>query len=185
LAAEPARRLPCMLLRSVPEGAPVVTFLGRATLMYGKHGSARKQSSESNATSQFTNKESHMKPSMFTTAVAVVVFLLPGTGLPAQSVTDAQIASIVVTANQVDIDAGKLAEARATRDEVKAFARLMATDHTGVNKSATALAAKLELTPENNAAALFGVDVDAVIADSERWSDAGRQRAFSVRCVRE
>jgi putative membrane protein len=68
----------------------------------------------------------------------------------AQSVNDAQIASIVVTANQVDIDAGKLAESRSTNDEVKAFARLMVTDHTAVNKSATDLAGKLKVTPQDN-----------------------------------
>ena len=68
----------------------------------------------------------------------------------AQGVNDAQIASIVVTANQVDIDAGKLAESRATDDEVKAFARLMVTDHTAVNKSATDLAGKLKVTPQDN-----------------------------------
>ena len=34
---------------------------------------------------------------------------------------------------------GKLAESRATNAEVKAFAQLMITDHTGVNKAATDL----------------------------------------------
>ena len=68
----------------------------------------------------------------------------------AQSVNDAQIASIVVTANQVDIDAGKLAKSRSTNKDVKAFAELMITDHTGVNKSATDLATKLKVTPQDN-----------------------------------
>ena len=68
----------------------------------------------------------------------------------AQGVTDAQIASIVVTANQVDIDAGKLAESRAANAEVKKFAQRMVTDHTGVNKSATELVTKLKVTPEDN-----------------------------------
>jgi putative membrane protein len=77
-------------------------------------------------------------------------FLLPVASGSAQGVTDAQIASIVVTANQVDIDAGKLATSRASSDDVKAFARLMVTDHTGVNKSATDLAAKLKVTPQDN-----------------------------------
>jgi putative membrane protein len=71
-------------------------------------------------------------------------------GVSAQGVNDAQIASIVVTANQVDIDAGKLAASRATSDEVKAFAKLMVTDHSGVNKAATDLAAKLKVTPQDN-----------------------------------
>lgn len=64
--------------------------------------------------------------------------------------TDPQIAAIVVTANQVDIDAGKLAKAKSHNKEVKAFAQRMITDHAGVNKSATALVHKLKVTPEEN-----------------------------------
>ena len=68
----------------------------------------------------------------------------------AQSVNDAQIASIVVTANQVDIDAGKLASTMAKSAEVKKFGALMVTDHTAVNKAAVDLATKLKVTPEDN-----------------------------------
>ena len=68
----------------------------------------------------------------------------------AQGVNDAQIASIVVTANQVDIDAGKLAASRATSDAVKKFAQQMVTDHTAVNKQAVDLATRLKVTPADN-----------------------------------
>jgi putative membrane protein len=68
----------------------------------------------------------------------------------AQGINDAQIASIVVTANQVDIDAGNFAKTHAKNAQVKQFAQQMVTDHTGVNKQATALAAKLKVTPEDN-----------------------------------
>ena len=68
----------------------------------------------------------------------------------AQGVNDAQIASIVVTANQVDIDAGKLAESQASSPEVKAFGKQMVTDHTGVNKQATELVTRLKVKPEDN-----------------------------------
>jgi len=68
----------------------------------------------------------------------------------AQSINDAQIASIVVTANQVDVDAGKLAAATTKNAEVKKFAQLMVTDHTGVNKQAVDLATKLKVTPQDN-----------------------------------
>ena len=67
-----------------------------------------------------------------------------------QAINDAQIASIVVTANQVDIDAGKLASAKAQSDEVKAFGKQMVTDHSGVNKQATELVTKLKVTPQDN-----------------------------------
>ena len=75
---------------------------------------------------------------------------LPATTASAQGVTDPQIAAIVVTANQVDIDAGKIAAARGTNPEVKKFGELMPADHSGVNKSATELVTKLKVTPEDN-----------------------------------
>ena len=68
----------------------------------------------------------------------------------AQAPNDAQIAHIVVTANQVDIDAGKLAQGKAKSKEVKDFAKQMVTDHSGVNKQAKDLAAKLKVKPEDN-----------------------------------
>lgn len=86
-----------------------------------------------------------LKP-MFASAV-----LLTFTTVFAQTPNDAQIASIVVTANQVDIDAGELAQMKAHRTEVKAFAKQMITDHSGVNKQAVALVTRLKVTPEDNA----------------------------------
>lgn len=65
--------------------------------------------------------------------------------------TDPQIAAIVATANQVDIDAGKLAESKSRSEDVKAFAQQMITDHSGVNKAAVDLVHKLNVTPEDNA----------------------------------
>jgi putative membrane protein len=65
--------------------------------------------------------------------------------------SDPQIAAIVVTANQVDIDAGQLATSNAQSNEVKTFAQLMVTDHSGVNQSAVALVTRLKVTPESNA----------------------------------
>ncbi len=78
--------------------------------------------------------------------VAALLFLpLNAAG---QGISDAEIAAIVVTANQVDIDAGKLAVSRASNEKVKAFAQLMITDHSGVNKSATDLVTRLKVTPQ-------------------------------------
>jgi len=72
------------------------------------------------------------------------------TSAQAAGPTDPQIAAIVVTANQVDIDAGKLAVSNAKSPDVKTFAQLMITDHSGVNKSATELVQKLHVTPESS-----------------------------------
>ena len=84
------------------------------------------------------------------TVAAASLALLAANAL-AQSPNDAQIASIVVTANQVDIDAGKLAESKGSNAEVKAFGKQMVTDHSGVNKQAVALVTKLKVAPEDNA----------------------------------
>ena len=75
---------------------------------------------------------------------------VPGVFAQPAGPTDPQIAAIVVTANQVDIDAGHLAVKKAQSHEVKAFAQQMITDHTGVNKQATALVTKLKVKPEEN-----------------------------------
>jgi putative membrane protein len=63
---------------------------------------------------------------------------------------DAQIAAIVVTANQVDIDAGKFVAAKSTDSAIKDFANRMVTDHTAVNQSAVELVTKLKVIPEAN-----------------------------------
>lgn len=78
-------------------------------------------------------------------------FIAAAATLHAQAVTDPQIASIVVTANQVDIDAGTLAESMGSSADVKAFGKQMVTDHSGVNKQAVDLVTRLKVTPEDNA----------------------------------
>ena len=81
------------------------------------------------------------------------LILVAPAALYAQQPNDAQIAAIVVTANQVDIDAGKLAESKADNEQVKAFGRQMVTDHSGVNMQATELVTRLGVKPEDNATA--------------------------------
>jgi putative membrane protein len=83
-------------------------------------------------------------------ALAVLACLAVPAAALAQGVTDAQIASIVVTANQVDIDAGKLAVSTSKNTAVKSFGQLMVTDHAGVNKAAVDLVTKLHVTPQDN-----------------------------------
>jgi putative membrane protein len=60
---------------------------------------------------------------------------------------DAQIAQVVLTANTVDVSAGKVARKRTRNAEVKKFAEMMVTDHTAVNKQAADLVKKLRVTP--------------------------------------
>jgi putative membrane protein len=83
--------------------------------------------------------------------LVVASSLVITTGAFAQSITDPQIAAIVVAANQVDIEAGELAASKSSNPDVQAFGRQMVSAHTGVNKQAVELVTKLKVTPEENA----------------------------------
>ena len=80
----------------------------------------------------------------------VSALFLSSSAAAAQSITDAQIASIVVTANQVDVDAGKLAASSTKNAEVRKFAQLMVRDHTDVNRQAVDLVTRPKVTPQDN-----------------------------------
>lgn len=93
-----------------------------------------------------------MKNSIRTALFCAITTLAVDAQAQAQATapSDAQIAAIVVTANQVDIDAGKLAGTSSQSGEVRQFAQLMVTDHTGVNQAAVDLVTRLKVSPEDN-----------------------------------
>jgi putative membrane protein len=83
-------------------------------------------------------------------SLALALSLVTVSAYAEPKVSDAQIAAIVVAANQVDIDAGKFAAKKSTNSEVQKFAQTMVTDHTAVNKSAVDLVTKLKVSPDAN-----------------------------------
>ena len=93
-----------------------------------------------------------MNTSKLAIALAASLFLVTASAQDKGGPSDPQIAGIVVAANQIDIDAGKLAKSHTKNKEVSKFAQLMITDHTAVNKQAGALVKKLGVTPEDSAA---------------------------------
>lgn len=62
--------------------------------------------------------------------------------------TDANIAAIVVVANQADIDNGELALEKGVNERVRVFANQMIESHTAINESAGELVTELGVTPE-------------------------------------
>lgn len=86
------------------------------------------------------------KTTTTTKTTAKTAATAPAAGGP----NDAQIAAIVVTANNVDVEAGKLATTKTQNPEVKKFAQQMVDDHTSVNKQAVDLVTKLKVTPQDN-----------------------------------
>lgn len=68
-----------------------------------------------------------------------------------QKLTDPEIASVAVTANQIDVDYARIAIKKTKNADVKNFAQTMAKDHQAVINQAVALATKLQVTPKDNA----------------------------------
>jgi putative membrane protein len=88
-----------------------------------------------------------------------VICLVVGTGLisltanaqKSQKLTDPEIASVAVTANQIDIDYAKIAAKKSKNAQVIEFAKTMEKDHGAVINQAVALVKKLGVTPKDNA----------------------------------
>lgn len=74
--------------------------------------------------------------------------------VPKGSISDANIAAMVLASNNTDISYARLVPPRAQREDVKKFADRMLTDHNGVNTLVTQLLTKLDLAPEDNAISL-------------------------------
>jgi putative membrane protein len=115
------------------------------------------------------------------------VFLLSGLlsigivwSAAAQSnLTDPQIAMIAVTADSIDIDAGKLAMEKSSNPKVKEFAQMMVRDHTAVNRKATKLAKKLNVTPEeSDTSRSLKSDADKSMAKLRELSGAEFDKAY-------
>jgi putative membrane protein len=68
----------------------------------------------------------------------------------AASMNDPQIATVALTAHQIDVDRGKLALKHTRNDQVKQFAEQMVHDHEAGIKEAMDLAKRLGVKPEQS-----------------------------------
>jgi putative membrane protein len=85
--------------------------------------------------------------------LATCIALLSGLAIQAQNnpaLTDPEVASVAVVANQIDISYADIAEKRSKDPEVLKFAATMKRDHAAVIEQAAALAKKLGVTPKDN-----------------------------------
>ncbi len=83
--------------------------------------------------------------------VVASLFLAPTVSAQHAKLTDPEIASVAVTANQIDVNYGKIALKKSHNADIRKFAETMVRDHEGVIKQAVALANKLHVTPLTNA----------------------------------
>ena len=64
--------------------------------------------------------------------------------------SDSDIAAIVTNANQGEIDQGQVASTKANSDDVRAFARMMVTDHTSALNQAQSLLSRTNIVANDN-----------------------------------
>jgi putative membrane protein len=95
----------------------------------------------------------------------------PRTVSSSERVSDANIAAILVAANNADIAYANMALAKASSPSVKAFAQTMINDHGGVNKAVADLVTRLSLTPVENSVSLDLRDNAEAIRDRLRDKD--------------
>ncbi len=100
---------------------------------------------------------------------------VPPAPAAAPDLSDPEVAHVAVTADNIDIDAAKFAQARTHNAGVKQFAATMITDHTAVNQQATALAQKLGVTPKDNA---VSQSLQSGAADAHKKLEALHGAAF-------
>lgn len=125
-----------------------------AALLLGacKKGNAANGAADTTMTSQ-TNTDTSMSAAAGTTSST------SANGAAAtQPMTDAQIFAKLAATNEGEIAAAKIAVSKATNADVKAFARMMITDHTKLLTDGNALAKRLKVTPDTAAAVAIRSD---------------------------
>jgi putative membrane protein len=84
--------------------------------------------------------------------VAALILAASSVALGAESgLNDPQIATIALTAHQIDVARGEVAQKKTKNDAVRQLADQMVNDHSSGAKEVLALAKKLGVTPEKSA----------------------------------
>src|SRR6185503_1222174 len=85
--------------------------------------------------------------------------------------SDAEIASVAVVANQIDISYAAIAKMKSKNSDILRFAETMASDHKAVIDQAVALVKKLGVTPKDNTVS------EKLASDSEKTKKLLRSKS--------
>lgn len=85
------------------------------------------------------------------TLICSILLSMPVSAQKNPQLSDPEVASVAVVANQIDISYAGIAKKKSTDTEVLKFAETMARDHQAVIDQASALVKKLGVTPKDNA----------------------------------
>ena len=87
----------------------------------------------------------------FGASLCFITAAFPVTAQDAPKLSDPEVASVAVTANQIDVTYAAIAAEKSKNKDVLNFAKTMADDHNAIIGQAVALAKKLGVTPLDNA----------------------------------
>ena len=108
------------------------------------------------------------------TATIALFAIMPAKSVFAQEnpkLSDAEVASVAVVANQIDISYGEIAKKKSKNEDILKFAETMISDHNAVIAQAAALAQKLGVTPKDNAVS------QKLLADAEKTKKMLRSKS--------
>jgi putative membrane protein len=91
-----------------------------------------------------------MRKLLIVSAAVSAAFFTTSVSAKGSKLTDPEIASVAVVANQNDIDFAGIAKQKSKNADVLKFAQTMANDHKAVIDQAVALVTKLGVTPKDN-----------------------------------
>ena len=95
------------------------------------------------------NSKNLVKCAMVT--FALVASLNVSVSAQGSKLTDPEIASVAVTANQIDINYATIAKEKSKNKEILRFAETMSNDHKAIITQAVELVTKLKVAPKDNA----------------------------------
>lgn len=87
---------------------------------------------------------------MSTSVILCSTLLIATAFAQSNQLTDAEIASVAVTANQIDINYAEIAKEISKNKDVLSFAETMSNDHKAIIGKAVELVTKLGVTPKDN-----------------------------------
>ena|SRR5436190_12865457 len=113
-------------------------------------------------------------PFMTLTAIAILSTVMPSVSGFAQEnpkLSDAEVASVAVVANQIDVNYGEIARKKSKNADILKFSETMISDHKAVIAQAAALVKKLGVTPKDNAVS------QKLLADAEKTKKTLRSKS--------
>ena len=106
-----------------------------------------------------------------TVILSTVMLSVPVFAQENPKLSDAEVASVAVVANQIDINYGEIAKERSKNADILKFAETMISDHKAVIAQAAALVKKLGVTPKDNAVS------KKLLADAEKTRKTLRSKS--------